>query len=96
VLALSAEICSLPNPSQGAKELRFFVLAKEAGTLGLKIYTESGTVVASLEAQAARPATLKLPWDCSQVQPGVYLYQATLTGAMGKVQKYPIRKTQIT
>lgn len=95
-LALSTEICSLPNPSHGAKEVRFYVLAKEPGSLGLKIYTESGTVIASLEAQASRPSYQKLAWDVSRIEPGIYLYQATLSGSSGKIQKYPIRKTQIT
>jgi hypothetical protein len=95
-LNLSSEICSLPNPSAGARELRFYVLAKEPGTLGLKIYTESGTVVATLEAGAARPGFQKLAWSVGEAAPGTYLFQATLAAAGGKVLKYPIRKTQIT
>jgi hypothetical protein len=95
-LALSTEVCAVPNPSAGAKEIRFFVLAKEAGSMSLKVYKESGTVMASLEASVARPAYQKLAWNASAVEPGIYLYQATLTGQSGKIIKYPIRKVQIT
>jgi hypothetical protein len=95
-LALSTEVCAVPNPSAGAKEIRFYVLAKEAGSLSLKIYKESGTVVATLEAQAQRVGYLKLAWEASQAEPGIYLYQATLNASGGKILKYPIRKVQIT
>ena len=95
-LNLSSEVCAWPAPTQGAAQVRFAVLAKEAGQLSIKLYTESGQALGQVDGQAARPGFAKLAWDCSQAQAGMLLWQATLTGAEGKVVKYPIRKLQIT
>jgi hypothetical protein len=95
-LNLSAEVTAWPTPSAGAAQIRFAVLAREAGQLTLRLYNESGQSLGQLEGSAARPGYAKLAWDCSQVPPGMVLWQATLTGAGGKVVKYPIRKLQIS
>jgi hypothetical protein len=95
-LNLSSEVCAWPAPTQGAAQVRFAVLAKEPGQLSIKLYTESGQALGQVEGQASRPGFAKLAWDCSQAQPGMLLWQATLTGAAGKVVKYPIRKLQVS
>jgi predicted RNase H-like HicB family nuclease len=92
----SAECMAWPTPTAGAAQVRFAVLAKEAGSVGIKLYTENGQALGVLEGKAARPGYVKLAWDCSQAQPGTMLWQATVTAADGKAVKYPIRKLQVS
>jgi predicted RNase H-like HicB family nuclease len=95
-LNLSAEVAAWPNPTLGASQVRFAVLAKEPGQILLKLYNEAGQSLGQLESSLARTGYAKLLWDCTQAPAGVVLWQATLTGASGKVVKYPIRKIQIS
>ncbi len=94
-LSLSTELCSLQNFSLSPGEILFYVLAREAGSMSLKIYKESGTVVATIEAEIKAPVYQKLSWTPGPGESGNYLYQAVLSGGSGKVWKYPIRKIQV-
>ena len=88
---------SLLGPSEGERLLA--ELREHALVIGEVVLSSGRTAQYYVDARRAilrRPAFLKLAWDLSKVQPGTYLYQATLAGSSGKVQKYPIRKTQIT
>jgi hypothetical protein len=93
---LSVESMAWPSPTDGAARVRFAVLAKEAGKVGVKLYSENGQGVAEMEAAAPRPGYVKLSWDCSKTPAGSLLWQATVTSADGKAVKYPIRKLKIS
>jgi hypothetical protein len=92
----SADVHAWPNPTQGASEVRFAVLAREAGQLQLKLYSDKGQAMGQVEAAALRPGWVKLAWDCGSAPAGPLVWQATLMAAGGKVVKYPIRKLQIS
>jgi predicted RNase H-like HicB family nuclease len=95
-LNLSADVNAWPNPTQGSPQVRFAVLAKEPGQVNVKVYSEKGQAVGQADAVAARPGWVKLAWDCSQAPAGLLVWQATVTGAAGKVVKAPIRKLQVS
>ncbi|HXC65278.1 MAG TPA: carboxypeptidase-like regulatory domain-containing protein, partial [bacterium] len=95
-LNVSADVHAWPNPSQGAAQVRFAVLAREAGQVTLKLYSEKGQAMGQVDATAARPGWIKLAWDCGNAPSGMLVWQATLTATGGKVVKYPIRKLQIS
>jgi hypothetical protein len=92
----SSECMAWPSPTAGAAQVRFAVLAREAGQVLIKLYGENGQAAGQVEAPAPRPGYVKLNWDCTQAAQGNLLWQATVTSAEGKAVKYPIRKLQIS
>ena len=93
---VSADVQAWPNPTQGAAQVRFAVMAREAGQLNVKLYSEKGQAMGQVEAAVTRPGWVKLAWDCGAAPAGLLVWQATLTAAGGKVVKYPIRKLQVS
>ena len=67
---VSAEVVAWPNPSQGAAQIRFAVLAKEAGQLSAEALQRKGPGHGPGGGRcAARPGWVKLAWDCGPAQP---------------------------
>ncbi|HTB22764.1 MAG TPA: hypothetical protein VK914_08670 [bacterium] len=95
-LNLSCECMAWPSPTEGAAQIRFAVLAREPGKVGLKLYTETGQGLGEMEAAAPRAGYVKLTWNCSEAPAGSLLWQATVTSADGKAVKFPIRKLRIS
>ena len=96
-LILSQEMGCLPNPSAGARRLRFYAWSKEGGVMTLKVYTEAGKVVHTAEMNAPAAAYQWVAWEMPESLPaGNYLYQATLKSPAGVLSRYPIRKLTIS
>jgi hypothetical protein len=95
-LGLSVECMAWPAVGPGgAAQLRFAVLAKEAGKVALKLYSEGGQALAELEGSAPRPGYVKLAWNAPPTPVASLLWQATVTSAEGRAVKFPIRKLKL-
>jgi hypothetical protein len=94
-LNLSADCMAWPNPTAGAKTLRFAMLAKEAGAVTVKVYRENGQGIGQTEVVAEGAGWVFAEWDCTQAPAGGLLWQASIPN-QGKILKYPIRKLQIS
>jgi predicted RNase H-like HicB family nuclease len=95
VLSLSSELCAWPNPAPAGSPIRFSLLAKEAGTLTLKVYTDTGKAAHNREVAVEGRKYLDLEWEPGPFGAGGYMYQVILKTEAGTLLKTPIRKLKI-
>ena len=69
--------------------------AKEAGTLTLKVYTDTGKAAHNREVAVEGRKYLDLEWEPGPFGAGGYMYQVILKTEAGTLLKTPIRKLKI-
>jgi len=91
ILNISSEIFAFYEPA--TERIIFNYYLPEGGNVSIKIFTESGKNIYSIEEKKNGKIYNNSYWDVKNVEDGVYLYQITSKGDVtGKITRYAIRK----
>ncbi len=91
ILNISSEIFAIYEPVTGKIIFNYFI--PENGTVTIKIYTENGKLINTIEEKKTGKIYNNSFWNVKDIEDGIYLYQITSKGeATGKLTRYAIRK----
>ena len=91
VLNISSEIFAMYDESNDRIIFNYFI--PENSAVSIKVYNESGKIVATIDEKKKGKAYNNSFWSASGTEDGIYLYQVTAKGEVSqKITRYGIRK----